>query len=98
MDKKIPPHKEVIFQEINRLFTGNSAKEQCTRLLQALSNFSVNSYEASRGLGIYHPPARILQLRKQGYKISTIWQTIVAENGDKHRVGFYVLCSGENHE
>jgi len=98
MTKKIPLKKEAVFQEINIKFTGDSAKEQCTRLLQALKRFSINSFEASRGLGIYHPPARILQLRQQGHKINTIWQTIVAENGDKHRVGCYVLCTGGSHE
>ncbi len=100
MNKKIPPHKEAAFQEINRQFTGDDAKQQCKRLLQALSRFSINTYEASRGLGVYYPPARIMQLRKKGYCIKTIWQHIEAENGDKHRVGCYVLYSdsGEDHE
>ncbi|SDZ02951.1 helix-turn-helix domain-containing protein [Nitrosomonas sp. Nm33] len=98
MDKKIPPHKEAAFQEINKEFSGNSVKQQCARLLRALSLFSINTFEASRGLGVYHPPARILQLRKLGYIIDTIWQVIEAENGDKHRVGCYVLRSGLNHE
>ncbi len=98
MTKKIPPHKEAAFQEINRKFTGDSAKKQCIRLLQALRVFSINTYEASRGLGVYHPPARILQLRKQGYDIVTVWQTIEAENSDKHRVGCYLLRSGVSHE
>lgn len=98
MDKKIPPQKEAAFQEINKQFTGDNAKQQCARLLQALNKFSVNTFEASRGLGVYHPPARILQLRKQGYDIVTVRQTIEAENGDKHRVGCYLLRSGANHE
>jgi len=98
MDNKIPPHKEAAFQEINRQFTGDNAKQQCTRLLQALSMFSINTFEASRGLVVCHPPARILQLRKKGHNIATIWQTIEAENGDKHHVGCYVLQSGESHE
>ncbi|WP_074907304.1 helix-turn-helix domain-containing protein [Nitrosomonas communis] len=58
MDKKIPPHKEAAFQEINKQFTGDDAKQQCTRLLRALSLFSINTFEASRGLGVYYPPAR----------------------------------------
>ena len=87
MNKKIPPHKEAAFQEINRQFTGDGAKQQCNRLLRALSRFSINTFEASRGLGIYHPPARILQLRKKYYCIDTVWQVIEAANGDKHRVG-----------
>lgn len=96
MDKKIPPHKEAAFKEINQQFTGDNANQQCERLLQALRMYSINTYEASRGLGVYHPPARVLQLRKKGYPIDTVWQTIVAENGDKHRVGCYLLRS-ENH-
>lgn len=47
MDKKIPPHNEATFQEINRHFTGDSAKEQCNRFLQALKKFSINIFEAS---------------------------------------------------
>jgi hypothetical protein len=98
MDKKIPPHKEAVFKEINRQFTGDDAKQQCARLLRALRLFSINTFEASRGLGIYHPPARILQLRKNGFCIDTIWQVIEAENGDKHRVGCYLLRNGDSHE
>jgi inhibitor of KinA sporulation pathway (predicted exonuclease) len=98
MDKKIPPHKEVAFQEINKQFSGNSVKEQCARLLQALRKFGVNTFEASRYLSIYDPRARICELRAEGYNIKTIWQTIEAENGVKHRVGCYVLSSGESHE
>lgn len=98
MDKKIPPHKEAAFQEINKQYTGDGAKQQCARLLRALCLFSINTFEASRGLGVYHPPARILQLRQKGYCIDTVWQVIEAENGDKHRVGCYVLRSGVNHD
>ncbi len=98
MNKKIPPHKEVAFKEINQHFTGDGAKQQCARLLRALHMFSINTFEASRGLGVYHPPARILQLRKKGFCIETIWQVIEAENGDKHRVGCYVLRSEVKHD
>lgn len=98
MDKKIPPQKEAAFKDINQKLTGDDAKQQCARLLRALRLFSINTFEASRGLGVYHPPARILQLRKKGFCIDTVWQVIEAENGDKHRVGCYVLRPGVNHE
>lgn len=98
MDLKISPQKEIVFQEINRKFDGNSAKAQRARLLQALSKFSVNTFEASRGLNIYDPPARAFELRQNGYDIKTIRQMIEAENGVKHRVGCYVLSNGESHE
>ncbi len=98
MDKKIPLHKKVAFQEINKHFISDNAKQQCARLLLVLRKLSINTFKASRGLGVYHPPARILRLRQQGHKINTVWQTIIAENGDKHRVGCYVLGSGGTHE
>ena len=91
MDKKIPPHKEVALSEINANYKGDSATQQCERLLAGLRLFKLNTFEASRGLSIYHPPARVLELRKQGHPIDTVWETIIDENGGKHRVGCYVL-------
>ena len=91
MVKKIPPQKEAALNEINQQFNGNSAKEQCVRFFAALKLFPINTYEASRYLSIYHPPARALQLRQQGHLLDTVWQTVEAENGVLHRVGCYVL-------
>lgn len=96
MDKKIPPHKEAAFNEISNQYKGSDAKQQCQRLLAALQQFKLNTFEASRGLSIYHPPARILQLRKGGHLIDTVWENIQDENGVFHRVGCYVLRGG-NH-
>ena len=42
MDKKIPPHKETAFEEINQKFTGNHSQQQCARMLQALRLFKLN--------------------------------------------------------
>ena len=91
MDKKIPPQKEAALNLINQNYSGNSAKEQCARFLAALKLFTINTYEASRVLSIYHAPARALQLRQQGVLIDTVWQTVEDENGVLHRVGCYVL-------
>ena len=91
MDKKIPPQKEAALNQINQQFKGNSAKQQCARFLAALKLFTINTYEASRVLSIYHAPARALQLRQQGVLIDTVWQTVEDENGVLHRVGCYVL-------
>ncbi len=98
MTKKILSHKEAALKEINRKFGGNSVKEQEIKYLQALKKFSVNTFEASRYLSIYDPRARICGLRAKGYNIKTIWETIEAENGVKHRIGCYILSSGESHE
>jgi hypothetical protein len=91
IDKKIPPHKEAAFKDICEKYKGNAAKQQCLRLLAALKLFKLNTYEASRGLSVYHPPARMMQLRRQGNQIDTAWEVIEDENGNKHRVGCYVL-------
>lgn len=96
-NKKSHPDKEAALVKLSKEFTGNSAKEQCLRLLKALQLFKINNYEASRFLSIYHPPARALELRKQGHKVDTVWETVEAENGILHRVGCYVL-RGANHE
>jgi len=98
MTKKLPPHKEATFKELNENFSGNSAKDQRERLLQGLRKFAITTFEASRFLCIYDPRARICELRTQGHKIKTVWETIEAENGVLHRVGKYLLCSGESHE
>jgi hypothetical protein len=95
-NKKGHPDKEAALVQLSEDFIGNSAKQQCHRLLQALQLFKINGYEASRFLGIYHPPARVLELRKQGHKVDTVWETVEAENGIMHRVGCYVLRGG-NH-
>jgi hypothetical protein len=58
------------------------------------ARYSINTFEAMRYLDVYHCPARILQLRKQGHNIITHWQTVVTEAGERHRVGLYVLNSG----
>lgn len=98
MTKKLPPHKEAAFQEMNKNFNGNSAKEQRERFLQGLRKFAITTFEASRYLNIYDPRARICELRAEGYEIKTVWETIEAENGVLHRIGKYLLCSGESHE
>ena len=95
-NKKGHPDKEAALVKLSKEFTGNSAKEQCARFLQALSRFKISTYEASRFLGIYHPPARALELRKQGHLIDTVWEKVEAENGILHRVGCYVLRGGRH--
>jgi Helix-turn-helix domain len=86
--------KKAALKLIRTLYKGISAAKQCARLLAALAGWSINTFEAMRYLDVYHSPARIFQLRKQGYKITTHWQTVITEAGEKHRVGLYVLESG----
>lgn len=87
------PEKKAALEAIRAQFKGVSGDTQCKRIMEALSRFQLNTYEASRHLDVYHCPARILQLRKRGHKITTHWQTVETEAGVKHRVGLYVLES-----
>ncbi|WP_066254398.1 helix-turn-helix domain-containing protein [Hydrogenophaga flava] len=90
-EKATSPEKKAALETIRSEFKGNGSRSQRARLLEALSRYSVTTFEAMRYLDVYHCPARILQLRKQGYKIATHWQTVETESGEKHRVGLYVL-------
>lgn len=90
-EKATPPEKKAALEMIRSEFKGTASRSQRARLLEALSRYPVTTFEAMRYLDVYHCPARILQLRKQGYKITTHWQTVETEAGEKHRVGLYVL-------
>ena len=93
-NKATPPEKQAALEAIRDEFKGTASHSQAARLLEALSRYSITTYEAMRHLDVYHCPARILQLRKRGHKIITLWQTVVTEAGVHHRVGLYVLDSG----
>ena len=92
MDKKmaISFEKKTALEAIRTEFKGASTNTQCARLLEALTRFSVTTFEAMRYLDVYHCPARIMQLRKAGHKITTHRQTVVTEAGVKHSVGLYI--------
>jgi hypothetical protein len=87
--KTTPFEKKAALEAIRAEFKGTSTNTQCARLLEALSRFSVTTFEAMRYLDVYYCPARIMQLRKAGHKITTHWQTVITEAGVKHRVGLY---------
>lgn len=91
MDEKkaTPLEKRAALEAIRDEFKGTDHKSQCSRLLEALARFPVTTFEAMRFLDVYHCPARVLQLRKAGHKITTHWQTVETEGGAKHRVGLY---------
>ena len=100
MENATPPtfEKQTALEAIRTAFRGTDTNTQCARLLEALGSFPVTTFEAMRFLDIYHCPARVLQLRKAGHKITTHRQTVVTEAGVKHRVGLYAMESGASHE
>lgn len=96
-EKKATPEKEAALKQIRDEFTGTDGRRQCERLLTALHQFPITTFEASRQLDVYDAPARVLQLRKAGHKIITLWQRVTTEAGVTHRVGLYVLQRGNSH-
>ena len=60
-------------------------------LLAALKQGPVSTIEARDGLNIYHAPARVLDLRKAGHRITTQMRTRLDREGRPHKVGVYTL-------
>jgi Helix-turn-helix domain len=78
---------------MNKKLLSTRAVHQRERLLDALRIAPVTSHFARTVLDIYHPNARVLELRRHGLSIHTHWETI--ETGKaKHRVGKWVLLGG----
>ena len=76
---------------------GNHCAIQRQRMLAAISQLgSVTSYEASRLLDCYYPPARIFELRKDGHDIKTLMRAEQTESGRFHRVGVWVIDGPDN--
>ena len=76
---------------------GNHCSIQRQRMLAAISQLgSVTSFEASRLLDCYYPPARIFELRKDGHDIKTLMRAEQTESGRFHRVGVWVLEGAAN--
>lgn len=69
----------------------NSCSAQRLRALARMRVGSVTTCELQRQYDIYDPPARICELRKEGYKIDTVWTMDETESGVLHRVGRYAL-------
>jgi len=79
---------------ILKQLSGNSARRQRQRLLAAMLEFgSVTTVDATRFLDIIDPRARIFELRRQGYRISTMPVARATECGVVHVVGSYLLLS-----
>lgn len=68
-----------------------SSEAQRTRLLAVLRNRSLTTLDARRELDVLHPAMRILELRRLGHDIRTVWTTQATDAGVKHRVARYVL-------
>lgn len=87
----ITPQRITALRKIMSRFKGSDSKAQCTRLAQALIALGhINTYECSRYLDIYHPPARKLELIKAGWRIASGTCKVKTENGGIHTVAKYI--------
>lgn len=97
MDKKIA-HTNVGIKHISD-FNDNSAHNQRLKLLDwLLEKGSINTKRAQIELDIYHPPARIKELRQAGYLIHRKWDIWISDFGIKHRIARYVLVQKQPNE
>ncbi len=70
----------------------NSTAAQRARLLENLQLAgSITTLQARAQLDVLHPAMRVLELRKQGHRITTHWTTENTDCGQAHRVALYVL-------
>lgn len=72
----------------------NSAHAQRRRLLERLKAAPIDTITARRELDIMHPAARIMELKRRGYRIDTVWVGRQTDGGAVHRVALYVLQQG----
>ena len=73
----------------------NSTGQQRQRILNYLQRGNrLTTLCARESLGIMHPAARVMELRKTGYNIVTNIRTGPDVTGTRHSVAEYVLLSG----
>lgn len=73
-------------------FTDNSAFNQRLKLLDWLfESGSITTSEAREHLDIMSPAPRIMELKRAGYSIVTIWDNWTSDHNIKHRIARYVL-------
>jgi len=68
--------------------------KQCAALLAALRQAPITTIAARDALGIASPAARVLDLRRQGFSISTVRTTAIDGAGRPHSVALYRLDQG----
>lgn len=72
----------------------NLASTQRQAILAYLSkNGLMTTLEARQTLGICHPSARVMELRKRDYQIETHWANDIDSTGRIHRVAKYIFRS-----
>jgi len=69
---------------------------QCARLLTYLEEFGpIATTDCRDLLSVMSPAARVMELRKRGCNIETIWRYVPDASGVVHRQGVYRLALGD---
>lgn len=90
--------KRTGLESLRDAMPGNSVRTQEARMLAALAQWQITTFEASRFLDIYDPRARVMALRNQGRLIVLNWVHVPTECGRLHRIGAYSLVKGRSAE
>lgn len=69
----------------------NSSAAQRQRLLVALRQGPITTFDARGRCDVMPPGGRVMELRRMGHSIATIWTVETSDFGRPHRVGKYVL-------
>jgi hypothetical protein len=94
MQKHTKPQGFQSFDRIIANWPDNTAEHQRARLLEAMRLCAgITTLEATRFLDIIDPRARVVELRKEGYRIITSWVSQLSECGRLHNVGLYTLAA-----
>ncbi len=72
----------------------NSTAAQRNRILDFLRVRPLDTLTARKELDVMHPAARVMELRKRGFRIKTIEIDRASDCGKIHRVACYVLEVG----
>ena len=89
----ICPHRLAIFEQILKEHKGVNSFAQRQRFKAALTILgSVLTFELSRFLSVYYPPARKHELvHDEGWDIVLSWERFETESGETHSIGRYTL-------
>lgn len=75
----------------------STAASQRTSILNHVRNVGpLSTLHAREFLGVMHPAARVMELRKRGEPIVTHWRTETDVTGTRHRVAEYVYLPSKS--
>ncbi|WP_343654541.1 helix-turn-helix domain-containing protein [Paraburkholderia caribensis] len=91
-NKKAATQKSAAEEILKTQSIGNDAEAQRGRVLEFLRRHgSLSTLDARHLIDVLHPAARVMELRRNGYEIATVWSHETTPEGGKHRVARYHL-------